>query len=180
MPTKAPRANTKPPFSLSPAHVVLPKRHASISATSWPHPRPAVKAPQPPPKKTWRPDPNSKEKCCEGGLMLMLLPVVFGFCFLDGRCCYFWGVGGGFSREDPLGIWPCKGLATHAIAQLPAAGTNVGWEGLHDARGPHSLNQTVNAWDLSASDLLDLKFSMEPHPKATTKHEKWITWKTGR
>jgi len=62
-------------------------------------------------------------------------------------------------------IWPCKGVATHAIAQPPAAGTNVGREGPHDARAPHSLNQTVNAWHLLASDLLDLKFLWRHIPK---------------
>ena len=50
----------------------------------------------------------------------------------------------GNTDEGSKGLWPCKAVATHAIVQPPAAGTNVGWEGPHDARAPHSLNQTVN------------------------------------
>ena len=66
-------------------------------------------------------------------------------------------------------IWPCKGVATHAIAQPPAAGTNVGREGPHDARAPHSL--TVNAWDFvdlnfyGATSLNNNKNMKNDHPE---------------
>lgn len=66
-------------------------------------------------------------------------------------------------------IWPCKDVATHAIARPPAAGTNGGREGPHDARAPHSL--TVNAWDFvdlnfyGATSLNNNKNMKNDHPE---------------
>ena len=57
-PTKAPPGKKRKTsfFGTSPAHVVWPKLHASISATSWPHPRPSRKVGLS--VEIWPPPPN--------------------------------------------------------------------------------------------------------------------------
>lgn len=98
-------------------------------------------------------------------------------------CCFLflffrWPVwlflgGGGGKHGGSQGIRPGKGVATHDIARPPAAGTNGGREGPHDARAPHSL--TVNAW----GDFVDLNFYGATSLN-NNKNMKMITRKNGR